>query len=290
MTFYEILGLLPDASQEEIRTAYRKLARRYHPDGQLGADPETRAAAEENIKAINAAYHALSDPLRRRDYHRVMWSRVDPARKYRFRPVDGKSAGSGERSGGEPAESNHPERTVTASAIYLEILQAREEREQTVQRQHRKRSQLWMSAGFTSLLVYFLMIFGMQLYPGPADLLPLILYFVGAELITLSIILVASGIRFGTLHPLGEPATLSLMIFLGTLVTCSSAVRSKMLLAQPSGLYFGLILSTALVLHLVLSTRLGRLQEVLFQAEIRRLDEHLRNLEQKLHATKKQKK
>lgn len=287
MTFYDFLGVPPDASQEEIRSAYRALARRNHPDSQQGADPETRKIAEENIKAINAAYHALSDPVRRRDYHRVMWTRVDPARSYRYRPLGAQPSGSTLPKTGAPAQPGAPPRTPASSSIYLEILQTREEREQTIKRQQRKRSRLWMSVGFTSLLVYFFMLFGMQLYPSPADLLPLMLYFAGAELITLSIILVASGMRFGSGHPLGEPASLSLMMFLGTLVTCSSAVRSQMLLARPSGAHFGLMISTALLVHLLLSTRLGRLQEVLFQAEIRRLDEHLKDLERKLHASKK---
>lgn len=288
MTFYDILGVSPDASQDEIRAAYRKLARRYHPDGQRDADPETHAAAEENIKAINAAYHTLSDPLRRRDYHRVMWSRVDPARKYRFRPLNGEAPVlSGPAPGQRPPDAAPPPKTSTVSSIYLEILELRDERDRIIRQQLRKRSRLWMSAGFTSLLVYFLMVFGMQLYPSPADLLPLVLYFIGAELITLSIIVVASGMRFGSLHPLGEPAGLTLMIFIGTLVTCSSAVRSQMLLARPSGVYFGLILSTALLLHLLLATRLGRLQELLFQAELNRLEEHLKDLERKLHASKR---
>ena len=59
---YEVLGVSRDASQEEIRRAYRRLAREHHPD--VSADPD----AEHRIKEINLAYQTLSDPARRRQY------------------------------------------------------------------------------------------------------------------------------------------------------------------------------------------------------------------------------
>jgi len=63
--YYAILGVEPDASPEEIRRAYRRLARQYHPDVNNG-DPE----AEERFKAISQAYQVLSDPQRRAAYDR----------------------------------------------------------------------------------------------------------------------------------------------------------------------------------------------------------------------------
>lgn len=59
---YEVLGVSPDASQEEIKRAYRALARRHHPD--VSGDPE----AEHRFKEINLAYQTLSDPAKRRQY------------------------------------------------------------------------------------------------------------------------------------------------------------------------------------------------------------------------------
>lgn len=61
--YYAILGVKRGASDKEIRQAYRRLARKYHPDVNAGDK-----AAEEKFKEINAAYEVLSDPKKRRKY------------------------------------------------------------------------------------------------------------------------------------------------------------------------------------------------------------------------------
>jgi molecular chaperone DnaJ len=61
--YYAVLGVGRDATSEEIKRAYRKLARQYHPDVN-GGD----AAAEERIKEVNRAYSVLSDPDKKRRY------------------------------------------------------------------------------------------------------------------------------------------------------------------------------------------------------------------------------
>jgi molecular chaperone DnaJ len=61
--FYAVLGVERNATEAEIKRAFRELARRYHPDGNPG-DP----AAEERFKEISVAYETLSDPERRRRY------------------------------------------------------------------------------------------------------------------------------------------------------------------------------------------------------------------------------
>lgn len=61
--YYEILGLQKDASDDDIKKAFRKLAIKYHPDKNQG-DKE----AEENFKEINEAYQVLSDPQKKAQY------------------------------------------------------------------------------------------------------------------------------------------------------------------------------------------------------------------------------
>ena len=62
--YYEVLGVPRTASAEELQQAYRRLARRYHPD--VNKDPE----AEERFKEVNEAYQVLSDPDTRARYDR----------------------------------------------------------------------------------------------------------------------------------------------------------------------------------------------------------------------------
>src|ERR1700676_234122 len=61
--YYKVLGVGRGATEAEIKTAYRKLARKYHPD----VNPNNKDA-EKTFKDINEAYAALSDPEKRKTY------------------------------------------------------------------------------------------------------------------------------------------------------------------------------------------------------------------------------
>ena len=71
--YYEVLGVSKGASEEEIKKAYKKLARKYHPDMNPG-DKE----AEEKFKEINEANEVLSDPDKKARYDQFGFAGVDP--------------------------------------------------------------------------------------------------------------------------------------------------------------------------------------------------------------------
>src|SRR5258707_13684042 len=64
--YYETLGVSKTATEDEIRSAFRKLARKYHPD--VAKD---KKAAEEKFKQINEAYEVLNDPEKRKKYDQL---------------------------------------------------------------------------------------------------------------------------------------------------------------------------------------------------------------------------
>ena len=64
--YYNILGVKKDAKADEIKKAYRRLARKFHPDVNPGDK-----SAEERFKEINEAYEVLSDPDKRKRYDQL---------------------------------------------------------------------------------------------------------------------------------------------------------------------------------------------------------------------------
>ena len=71
--YYEVLGISKGASEDEIKKAYKKMARKYHPDLNPG-DKE----AEEKFKEVNEAYEVLSDPNKKARYDQYGHAGVDP--------------------------------------------------------------------------------------------------------------------------------------------------------------------------------------------------------------------
>ena len=105
---YAVLGVGRSATDDEIRTAYRKLARQLHPD----VNPDD-AQAEERFRQATAAYEVLSDPARRADYDEfgevALQSGFDAEKARAYRQWQG----AGERGGHGFAAG--PERIVSTA-------------------------------------------------------------------------------------------------------------------------------------------------------------------------------
>ena len=90
--YYEVLGLSKGASEDEIKKAYRKLSKKYHPD--INKEPD----AEEKFKEVSEAYEILSDPQKRAAYDQYGHAGTDP--NYGAGGAGGGFGGFGGFSGG----------------------------------------------------------------------------------------------------------------------------------------------------------------------------------------------
>lgn len=82
--YYAVLGVEPSAGDAEIKTAYRRLARKYHPD--VSKEP----GAEDQFKAVNEAYEALRDPQKRAAYDQLRARGYRPGEEFRPPPDFGR--------------------------------------------------------------------------------------------------------------------------------------------------------------------------------------------------------
>jgi curved DNA-binding protein len=86
--YYDTLGVEPNAGEAEIKSAYRRLARKFHPD--VSKEP----GAEEKFKAVNEAYEALRDPEKRKAYDQLRTRGYRPGDE--VQPPGGFGGGSGD--------------------------------------------------------------------------------------------------------------------------------------------------------------------------------------------------
>lgn len=91
--YYDILGVKPDASEAEIKAAYRKLARQYHPD------KNKEPGAEDKFKAVNEANEVLRDKEKRRAYDQVRAGGYRGGEQFRPPPGFGQGYDFGEGGG-----------------------------------------------------------------------------------------------------------------------------------------------------------------------------------------------
>ena len=113
--YYKIMGVDKNASEKEIKKAYRKLARQYHPDVNPGD-----TAAEAKFKEINEANEVLSDPEKRQKYDQLgaNWKQYEQWQQSgggaQGQPFDWSQFGFGTRGAGQPG---YQYRTVTAEEM-----------------------------------------------------------------------------------------------------------------------------------------------------------------------------
>jgi curved DNA-binding protein CbpA len=116
MNYYQILGLNTSASQDEIKAAFKKLAKEFHPDKHHGSD----AYYENQFKKINSAYQTLSNPDKKYLY--------DLKLKYRASEVS--SASFRTRTAASSLKRDHEQRKAKSAAAHKAKLKREKERKQ----------------------------------------------------------------------------------------------------------------------------------------------------------------
>jgi curved DNA-binding protein CbpA len=107
---YEVLGVTPGATTDEVRRAYRELVRRHHPDRHVDVPPERRKVLHRRMAEITAAYRMLNDPKELERFRRLQQRRergrtstTEPGRDgVRFAAADPRRGGGVGPAAGDP--------------------------------------------------------------------------------------------------------------------------------------------------------------------------------------------
>lgn len=185
MNYYDLLGVSPEATPEQIRAAYRTLVQLFHPDRLAHLKPESRAFAEERLKALNRAYEVLGDPARRAAYDYT--NAPPPAPEPRSQPQARSPAAP---SPPRPMQPDFPgaarratlERRRRVAQLEAEILEltrgvarVEAERDHTnrlwQRHETRTRRWFWFFTVFTGLGAWNLLAIGIGIFAQPPDVL-----------------------------------------------------------------------------------------------------------------------
>ena len=287
MTLYDILGLPRDASPDEIRAAYRTLAKQYHPDLVRQADRETQHLAEERLKAINEAYTTLSDPVARARYHQIMWTSRDPARRYQKIFPERKTSANG---------NAQPKRTADpAEHLLIQLSALRADLDYLRHRQQVKRRRFMFGALLSTLIIFFFTwLENLTLSTTQYSFIPwlgsFLFTFLCCELlVALPVIINASAMRIPRFPGISTPMGFSVSIFAGTTLSCMAIIgpRTGSPMEQTTFIVGGIAISFALLFHVYLIRRLSRLQDLQFTDERTTLQHHIRSLERQLDEIRK---
>ncbi len=132
MSHYDTLGLPVDAPPEAVREAYKILARRLHPDNQSTRTPADRAAAEEAMRDVNAAWAVLGTPEARAAYDRTLGrdpdavgdgrSYVRPFAAETFVPFDDSDDGDEDEDWRYEPDEGDPRSAPTRSVLAIPLV------------------------------------------------------------------------------------------------------------------------------------------------------------------------
>ncbi|KAJ6575377.1 DnaJ domain-containing protein [Mycena capillaripes] len=128
--YYKLLNVTKSATQDEIRTAYKKESLKTHPDRIANATPAEKKKATERFQAVADAYYVLSDPTRRREYDALYTSRTrgdrteDPASSTNFFSQFSNMFGGSGRTGATAAEpdAERPDAEGVFADVFEELL------------------------------------------------------------------------------------------------------------------------------------------------------------------------